>query len=209
MLTRSYIRFFTKKNIAHTCLEWDEVEPGLVKEVALLVSLTPDQLESEAGVHRLTRISPFCAENKPQTSFALVTVEPEPPEVPDFVLSLSEVRIDVFRAKGHGGQGVNTTDSAVRAVHTPTGTVATCQNTRSQHTNKEFALRVLAQRVKALGLTGNIRRAGTGWGESFRSYVLNGKARVKDSRSGVADSRPAHVLEGNMENLVYKIGAAV
>jgi peptide chain release factor 2 len=203
MLARMYARWFTKNGVTIDCLDWNEPEAGLVKEASLLVDTDFRSLKTETGIHRLTRISPFCAANKPQTSFALVTIEPEPGKRAPFVIPESEVRIDVYRAQGPGGQGVNTTDSAVRAIHTPTGISATCQSTRSQHANKEFALRILAQRVAAASETpAQIKRAGTGWGEAIRSYVLNGSPRVKDHRDGSSDARPKNVLDGNLHSFL-------
>ena len=197
-----YMRWLKLHGIPTECLDWDESEIGLLKEAAFLVALPASALKSEAGVHRLTRFSPFCADNKLQTSFALVTVEPEPIKK-QFTLPMHEVRIDVYRAQGPGGQGVNTTDSAVRAVHVPTGAVATCQTTRSQIKNRESALQILQQRVElAMAAPKEARRAGSGWGEAIRSYVLNGKSRVKDHRTGAEESRPQHVLDGRLDRFL-------
>lgn len=202
-LLRMYEKWGRKTGFGPEILSWDEEAPGLLKEASLLMGAPPERMRGERGVHRLTRISPFCSQNKPQTSFALVEVEPEPNPRKPVNIPDKDIRTDVFRAGGPGGQGVNTTDSAVRVVHKPTGITAVCQSSRSQQKNRAVAAAILCQRVEeALAEKMETRRAGKGWGVAIRSYVLNGKARVRDHRSGKLDSRPLHVLEGNIEGFL-------
>lgn len=167
-------------------------------------------MAAEAGVHRLVRPSPFNSQGKRQTSFAAMEVMPEVDDTVEVNLKPEDIRIDVMRAQGHGGQGVNTTDSAVRVVHLPTGMIVTCQTTRSQIKNKEMALNVLRSRLfeiefkkkqEALArLRGDIRPIE--WGSQIRSYVLD-KQYIKDHRTGEMRHDPANVLDGDLENLVW------
>lgn len=168
-------------------------------------------MAAEHGVHRLVRVSPFDSNNRRHTSFASVDVVPEVPEqeidihVPD-----SEVRVDVYRSQGAGGQGVNTTDSAVRVTHLPTGVIVAIQVTRSQIKNREMAFQILKQRLydmemrkreeeeaKARGEQKKIE-----WGSQIRSYVLD-KQYVKDHRTGVMRHDPSAVLDGDIEDLMW------
>jgi peptide chain release factor 2 len=200
MVARMYYRHFQKSGIAADLMEWSEEESGLLREASLLVHVAFERLSGEAGPHRLTRFSPFCAENKPHTSFALVSVEEEPDEKSDLVLPPQDIRVDVFRAQGPGGQGVNTTDSAVRLTHLPTGIRAVCQATRSQQKNKAQALKILTQRVEEEDAQKKERVSGKK--STTRSYSLIGTARVKDHRTQKSDSRPLHVLEGNLSKFL-------
>ncbi|MBI4122690.1 MAG: peptide chain release factor 2 [Parcubacteria group bacterium] len=162
---------------------------------------------SEAGVHRLVRISPFDAEAMRHTSFALVDVVPDLGDVADIEIRDEDVRIDVYRSSGHGGQSVNTTDSAVRMVHIPTGITVTCQNERSQHQNKATALKILKSRLaarqeaerqaKERSIRGQV--ASAEWGSQIRSYVLHPYKLVKDHRTGLETSDVDAVLGGDLD----------
>jgi peptide chain release factor 2 len=170
-------------------------------------------LRSEAGVHRLVRVSPFNAQGKRQTSFSSIEIMPEIEDASEVDINPSDVRIDVFRAGGHGGQGVNTTDSAVRLTYkagTPDMIVVVCQDGRSQLKNKDKAFTVLRSRLyememrkkreiedKARGLQKSIE-----WGSQIRSYVLD-KQYVKDHRTGVMQHNPANVLDGDLDEFIW------
>lgn len=167
-------------------------------------------LSVENGVHRLVRPSPFDASGRRHTSFAGVEVMPEVDDTVEVEIKPEDLRIDVFRSQGHGGQGVNTTDSAVRIVHLPTGIIVTCQNTRSQHKNKEIALKVLKSRLFQLEwkkkqeelakLRGEVKPIE--WGSQIRSYVLD-KQYVKDHRTGLMRHDPQNVLDGDIEDFIW------
>ena len=169
-------------------------------------------LRSERGVHRLVRISPFDAAHSRHTSFALVEVMPEVESGEATVdIRPDDLRIDTYRASGHGGQNVQKNDTAVRITHLPTGTVVTCQNERSQGRNRESAMRVLEARLlerelerreaERAELRGEHIEAG--WGNQIRSYVLHPYRMVKDLRTGVETSDPAGVLEGDLDPFIY------
>ncbi|MDE2027347.1 MAG: peptide chain release factor 2 [Candidatus Omnitrophica bacterium] len=167
-------------------------------------------LKSEKGVHRLVRISPFDANKRRHTSFASVEVIPEVEDDTDVEINPSELRIDVYRASGPGGQGVNTTDSAVRITHLPTGIVAQSQKERSQLQNKAFAMKVLRARLAALKARQQEeamnKEAGDKqkieWGSQIRSYVLYPYQMVKDHRTGVETSATTKVLDGEIDAFI-------
>ncbi len=167
-------------------------------------------LKGEAGVHRLVRISPFDAEKMRHTSFARIEILPQLEEIQEIALNPKEVRIDTFLASGHGGQGVQTTYSAVRVVHLPTGITVSCQNERSQTQNKETALKILQgkllaqeqekQKQKTKKLRGEVRAAE--WGSQIRSYVLHPYKQVKDIRTGIESKDPDGVLDGDLQEFL-------
>lgn len=212
MLLRMYLRFCEHKNWRTEILDESKGQEAGIKSVLLKVTgfKAYGFLKNEAGVHRLVRISPFDAEKMRHTSFALVEVLPELPEVDAISLDPKEIRIDTFMSGGHGGQSVNTTYSAVRIVHEPTGITVTCQNERSQTQNKEQALKYLKaklwqvawgqQQEEKKKLRGEYREAA--WGNQARSYVLQPYKQVKDHRTNYEEKDPDSVLDGKLEGFI-------
>ena len=212
MLLRMLLRYAERRGLATRIIDESRGQQAGIKSVVVEVtgSHAYGYLRSEAGVHRLVRISPFDAEAMRHTSFALVEVLPESVDDPDLVVNDEDLKIDVFRSGGHGGQSVNTTDSAVRITHIPTGIVAKCQNERSQAQNKATALkhlmaRLLAHRVheqqaQRLLIRGELHSPE--WGSQVRSYVLQPYQLVKDHRTNYEEQQPELVLDGKLEGFV-------
>lgn len=212
MLSRMYSRYAEKADYKLTVLDKSMGDEAGIKSVTLLIEgfRAYGKLKHENGVHRLVRISPFDADKARHTSFALVEVVPEVDSVKDIEINSDEIRIDVFRAGGHGGQGVNTTDSAVRITHIPTNIVVTCQNERSQLQNKTQALKILQGklqlledekfRIEAMNMRGEPVLAS--WGNQIRSYVMQPYQLVKDLRSGYETSNISDILDGNLEAML-------
>jgi peptide chain release factor 2 len=212
MLLRMYLRFCERHNLEAKILDETAGQEAGVKSVTLEVSgrYAYGWLKSEAGVHRLVRISPFDAEKMRHTSFALVEVLPEMPEVDTSKINEEDLKIEVFRAGGHGGQSVNTTDSAVRITHVPTGIMVKCQNERSQLQNRNTAMKILTARLAqfyAEQAEENIQKIKgehrqVQWGNQARSYVLQPYRLVKDHRTGYETQDTDRILNGELDDFV-------
>ena len=212
MLLRMYTRWAEKKGYSVELLDlWPGEEAG-IKSVTFLVKgeKAYGYLQAERGVHRLVRISPFDAGGRRHTSFASVDVLPEVEEGIDVDVDPDDLRIDTFRSRGAGGQHVNTTDSAVRITHLPTGLVVQCQNERSQHSNKERAMRILLakladmaqrqQKEALFALRGEQKEIA--WGSQIRSYVFHPYSLVKDHRTGVETGDIQSVMDGEIDHFL-------
>lgn len=211
MLERMYLRFFESKGFRVTCLERVTGEEAGIKTAVYEISGVNvyGMLKSEHGVHRLVRLSPFNANNLRQTSFALVEVLPVIKASTEVQIDDKDLRIDVYHAGGHGGQSVNTTNSAVRITHLPTNTVVAIQNERSQLQNKEKAMEILRGKLVQMQLEQHAEtigelRAGesAGWGQQIRNYVLQPYKLVKDTRTGFESKEPDKVLDGEIDDFI-------
>ena len=211
MLERMYLRFCEKKGFRAVRIERVEGEEAGIKTAVYEISGTNAYgwLKSEHGVHRLVRLSPFNADQKRQTSFALVEVLPVIQADDEVVIEEKDLRIDVYHAGGHGGQGVNTTDSAVRVTHLPTGIAVAIQNERSQHQNKEKAMEILRGKLAQMQMEQHAAsladlRAGesAGWGQQIRNYVMQPYKLVKDTRTGYETSDVDGALDGKIEGFM-------
>ncbi len=212
MLLRMYLRWADKRGYAAAILDLTAGEEAGIKSatVELPGRYAYGFLRSERGVHRLVRLSPFDAAHARHTSFALVEVMPEVESDAEVDLNPDDLRVDVFRASGHGGQNVQKNATAVRITHLPTGITVTCQNERSQHRNKELALKVLEARLLEKELERKTEEqarlkgehVSAGWGNQIRSYVLHPYKMVKDHRTGFETSDAEAVLDGELDPLL-------
>ena len=214
MLYRMYTRYFSKNGYKYVELDKQVGEEVGIKSVLIEVDgkNAYGYLKGEIGVHRLVRISPFDANKRRHTSFASVLVTPKFEKNIDIVINDSDIRVDIYRSSGPGGQGVNTTDSAVRITHLPTGIVVTCQNERSQIRNREIAMEVLKNKLYTLELEkqnkelNNIKgdMMSIGFGSGKRSYVMCPYTLVKDSDSGYESSNVIGILDGDIGEMLEK-----
>ena len=211
MLERMYLRFAERHHFKTTCLERTTGEEAGIKTAVYELSgpHAYGLLKSEHGVHRLVRLSPFNADNLRQTSFALVEILPVITTDDAVQLNDKDLRIDVYHSGGHGGQSVNTTNSAVRITHLPTGTVVAIQNERSQQQNKAKALEILRGKLAQMqqeqhAVSINELRAGESakWGQQIRNYVLQPYKLVKDTRTKHESTDPDAVLDGKLDDFI-------
>jgi peptide chain release factor 2 len=211
MLMRMYLRWAEKHNYPTTVMDTSYAEEAGIKSATFEVDAPYafGTLSVEAGTHRLVRMSPFGAAGKRQTSFAAVEVIPLMEEAAAIEIPENDIRVDVFRSSGPGGQSVNTTDSAVRITHLPTGTVVSMQNEKSQIQNRAAAMRVLASRLLILQREAEAAQkkelAGTitaSWGDQMRSYVLAPYQMVKDLRTEYEVNNPSAVFDGDLDGFI-------
>ena len=212
MLQRMYSRWGERHGMKVELVDHHSGEQAGIKSATLLVKgeNAYGNLKTESGVHRLVRISPYDANARRHTSFASVWVYPEVDDDIDVEVVESDLRIDTYRASGAGGQHVNTTDSAVRITHVPTGIVVACQNQRSQHKNRAEAMKQLKARLYEAELqkreaeadVANAAKSDIGWGHQIRSYVLQPYQLVKDLRTGVTSTSPGDVLDGDLDRFM-------
>ena len=209
MLMRMYTRWAEKRGFSMEILDYLEGEEAGVKSVTIQINgeNAYGYLKSEKGVHRLVRISPFNAAGKRQTSFSSCDVMPDIEEDVSVDIKDEDLRIDTYRASGAGGQHINKTSSAIRITHLPTGIVVQCQNQRSQHQNKDKAMKMLASKLYVLKQQENQEKlddirgdiSENGFGSQIRSYVMQPYTMVKDHRTGMEVSNVNGVLDGNVE----------
>ncbi len=212
MLQRMYSRWAERHGMKVELVDFHAGEQAGIKSATLLIKgeNAYGNLKVEGGVHRLVRISPYDSSARRHTSFASVWVYPEVDDDIDIEINESELRIDTYRASGAGGQHVNTTDSAVRITHIPTGIVVACQNERSQHKNRAQAYKQLKARLyeaelqkrEAEANAANAAKTDIGWGHQIRSYVLQPYQLVKDLRTGVTSTAPTDVLDGDLDKFM-------
>lgn len=212
MLSRMYTKYFNNKKYTYEVIDEQAGEETGIKSIVYIVkgAFAYGYLKNEKGVHRLVRLSPFDSNNRRHTSFAAVDVIPEFDENVKVDIKDSDIRVDVYRSSGAGGQGVNTTDSAVRVTHIPTGIVVTCQNERSQIKNKETAIKVLKSKLYQLELKSRKDKidsmksdhSGIEFGSQIRSYVLHPYSLVKDHRTNYETSNVNKVLDGQIDEFI-------
>ena len=209
MLLRMYSRFSESRGYAISLINETPGEEAGIKSATLEIKgkNAYGWLKTEVGVHRLVRISPFDSGNRRHTSFASVAVSPIIDDDIEIEIEEKDLRVDTYRSSGAGGQHVNTTDSAVRITHIPTGIVAASQSQRSQHQNRDTAMKMLKARLYEHELqkreeekaASQGEKTDIGWGHQIRSYVLHPYQMVKDLRTGVETSQTAHVLDGDLD----------
>ena len=212
MLYRMYTRYFEKKGYKYEVIDTLAGEEAGIKKVILLVEglNAYGYLKCENGVHRLVRLSPFDSNNRRHTSFASVTVMPEVDDDINIEIKENDIRVDVYRSSGAGGQGVNTTDSAVRITYLPDNIVVTCQNERSQLKNKEQAMKILKSKLYAIeeekrlleSKENNKNLDAINFGSQIRSYVMHPYSLVKDHRTGYETSNVVKVLDGDIDEFI-------
>ncbi|MBZ4662247.1 peptide chain release factor 2 [Thermotoga petrophila] len=212
MLLRMYMRWAERKGFDVEIVELQPGEEAGIKDATILIKgeYAYGYLKHESGVHRLVRISPFDAARRRHTSFASVNVIPEIDDDVDIEIRPEDLKIETFRASGHGGQYVNKTESAVRITHLPTGIVVSCQNERSQHQNKQTALKILKAKLYQLEMEKKQREIqeiqgelkDISWGNQIRSYVFHPYTMVKDHRTGVETANVDAVMDGDIDMFI-------
>lgn len=212
MLHRMIQRWCESKKFKVTILDFQYGDSAGIKSITMMIegSFAYGLLKSETGIHRLVRISPFDSNARRHTSFASIFVTPEVDDEIEIEVLDKDLRIDVYRSGGAGGQSVNTTDSAVRITHLPTNIVVTCQNERSQLQNKQTAMKILKSRLyekeleerKAKQDQINSEKKEIGWGSQIRSYVLHPYKLVKDHRTNFESSNPDRILDGDLDHFM-------
>ena len=213
MLLRMYMRWAEKKNFKFKIMYESPGEEAGIKSCTALIEgdFAFGYLKNESGIYRLVRISPFDSNARRHTSFSSIWISPNVDETVEIDLQEKDMRIDTFRASGAGGQHVNTTDSAIRITHIPSGIVVQCQNERSQHKNKATAISLLKSKLYEIEIQkiDNEKKAkeqtksDIGWGNQIRSYVLHPYRMVKDLRSNFEVSDPDAVLDGDIDKLIF------
>ncbi|WP_152417402.1 peptide chain release factor 2 [Sandarakinorhabdus sp. AAP62] len=209
MLLRMYQRWAEKHGYKVELIDFNSGETAGIKNATLLVkgAQAYGWAKTESGVHRLVRISPYDSAARRHTSFASVWVYPQVDDDIEIEVKESDLKIDTYRASGAGGQHVNTTDSAIRITHIPTGVIVACQNERSQHKNRATAMKMLKARLyerelairEAEAAKTEASKTDIGWGHQIRSYVLQPYQLVKDLRTGVTSTSPGDVLDGDVD----------
>ena len=212
MLFRMYTRWVEKQEFKLEIIDYQPGEEAGIKDVTFEIKgdYSFGLLKSEAGVHRMVRLSPFDSNNRRHTSFASVFIYPSADDNIDIRIEQSDIRIDTYRASGAGGQHVNKTDSAVRITHLPSGIVAQCQNQRSQHKNKNQAMKILKARLYQLELDKEKeknkelenKKMEIGWGSQIRSYVFHPYQLVKDHRTKLETGNTQSVMDGNINKFI-------
>ena len=212
MLFRMYKRWAERENFKIEIIDFQNGEEAGLKDVTfeLKGEYAYGMSKAEMGVHRMVRISPFDSNSRRHTSFASVFVYPSVEDDIEIEISTSDLRIDTYRASGAGGQHVNKTDSAVRLTHIPTGIVAQCQNERSQHKNKNQAMKILKSRLYNLELEKEkeknkeleSQKLEIGWGSQIRSYVFHPYQMIKDHRTKYETGNTQSVMDGNLDNFI-------
>jgi peptide chain release factor 2 len=212
MLLRMYLRFAERRGWSTEMVEYQSGEEAGIKSATMMVrgDYAYGYLKSEHGVHRLVRISPYDAAKRRHTSFASVYIYPDIDEAIEIEINDKDLRVDTYRSSGAGGQHVNVTDSAIRITHLPSGIVVTCQNERSQHKNRDFAMKLLKSRLYQLEvekrqeeqqkLEGEKKEIG--FGSQIRSYVLQPYQMIKDLRTGYEVGDVQRVLDGGLDDFV-------
>lgn len=211
ILERMYLRWADKSNMRANIIERSVAEEAGIKSSVIEISgpYAYGKLRSEHGVHRLVRLSPFNSDNLRQTSFALVEVLPQIDTPDEVQIDAKDIKVDVYRAGGHGGQSVNTTDSAVRITHIPTGIVVAIQNERSQLQNREMAMKILRSKLiqlqleqRASSITDLQAGESANWGSQIRNYVMQPYTMVKDARTKYEDRDIQSVLDGKIDGFI-------
>lgn len=213
MLYRMYLRFAEREGYKVETLDFQEGDEAGLKDVSFIIKGENafGYLKAENGIHRLIRVSPFDSAGRRHTSFSSVMVSPEIDD--DIVIDIDEkdIRIDLYRSSGAGGQHVNKTESAVRITHIPTNIVVQCQNDRSQHKNKATAMKMLKSRLYEFELmkkseeNNKVEKSDIGWGHQIRTYVLFPFQQVKDNRSNIAYSQVDAILDGDLKKIIEEV----